>query len=64
MSNGVKITMTHIFAKGLLLSMSRNRRDVGRISWGYVNNHKNEYIFLLYLPIIVLNSLKNQRKLA
>ena len=32
-----KITLTHVVAKALALSMSKNRRDVGRISWGYVS---------------------------
>lgn len=30
--------MTHIFAKGMFLAMSRNRRDVGTITWGYVKS--------------------------
>lgn len=42
--------MTHLVTKGVLLSLDRNRRDVGRIKWGYVNklnrNLKNKFIVL------------------
>lgn len=41
MSKDTKITMTHIIAKGMLISMAKNRRDVGRIKWGYVRKKFN-----------------------
>lgn len=30
-----KITMTHLFSKGLAVAASKMRRDIGRIKWGY-----------------------------
>lgn len=36
MQKEAKITMTHIFSKALMMGMAKNRRDFGRIKWGYV----------------------------
>lgn len=33
-SNGIKITMTHIFSRAMAFALSKNRREVGRIKWG------------------------------
>jgi hypothetical protein len=31
-----KITMTHMMSKAICIGMSKMRRDMGRIKWGYV----------------------------
>jgi len=31
-----KITMTHLVSKAIAMGMSKMRRDMGRIKWGYV----------------------------
>ena len=31
-----KITMTHLMSKAICVGMSKMRRDIGRIKWGYV----------------------------
>jgi len=46
-SKGVKITMTHIFTKALFSAMSRNRRDIGRLSWGYFKKSEKVGITIL-----------------
>ncbi len=32
-----KITLTHLMSKAVCVGMSKMRRDMGRIKWGYVN---------------------------
>lgn len=33
-SKDIKITMTHIFSMAMAWGMAKNRRDVGRLTWG------------------------------
>ena len=32
----VKVTVTHLITKGMMMSLAKNRNLVGRIKWGYV----------------------------
>jgi hypothetical protein len=57
MSSGVKITITHVIAKAIAMALHKNRRDIGRIKFGYVRYPPN----LICLIVLKSRAARNHR---
>ena len=47
MQKETKVTLTHIFSKAMMIACYKNRRDIGRIKWGYFQQSKDQGVTIL-----------------